>query len=65
MHKNVGNFDRALRVAFGFALLSLFFLLEGNLRWLAIIGFVPLITATLGTCPMYTVIGLNTCPRRR
>lgn len=29
------------------------------------IGVVPLFTAALGSCPLYTVLGLNTCPIKR
>ncbi|MFT0860761.1 DUF2892 domain-containing protein [Ancylobacter sp. G4_0304] len=62
MTRNVGNLDRALRVVIGLALLSLLFLLDGNLRWLGLIGLVPLLTAFLGTCPLYSLVGLSTCP---
>jgi hypothetical protein len=62
---NVRNLDRAIRAAFGLALLSLYFLLEGNSRWFGVIGFVPLITPALGTGPMYQMIGLNTWTARR
>ncbi|MCJ8144236.1 DUF2892 domain-containing protein [Ancylobacter sp. A5.8] len=62
MTRNVGNLDRALRVLLGLALLSLLFLLDGDLRWLGLIGLVPLLTAALGTCPAYSILGLSTCP---
>jgi hypothetical protein len=62
---NVGGIDRLLRVVLGLVLLSFVFLLEGNARWLGLIGAVPLATALLGWCPAYTVLGLSTCPRRR
>lgn len=62
MTRNVGNLDRALRVVIGLALLSLLFLLDGNLRWIGLIGLVPLLTAFLGTCPLYSLVGLSTCP---
>jgi hypothetical protein len=61
MKPNVGTVDRYVRVLFGLGLLSLWFLLEGNMRYLALIGFVPLLTATLNFCPMYTLFGINTC----
>lgn len=62
MKANVGNIDRALRVVLGIALLSLLFVLEGNARWLGLIGLVPLLTATFRFCPLYAIVGLNTCP---
>ncbi|OYX13462.1 MAG: hypothetical protein B7Z15_07160 [Rhizobiales bacterium 32-66-8] len=63
MARNIGSLDRALRVIAGIALLSLLILLEGNLRWLGLIGLVPLLTAMLGTCPAYSILGVSTCPR--
>jgi hypothetical protein len=62
MTRNVGTTDRVVRIIIGVALLSLFFVLEGNLRWLGLIGLVPLLTAVAGNCPLYSIIGLSTCP---
>lgn len=62
MKTNVGSIDRAIRVIAGLAILSLWFLLEGDARWFALIGFVPLATAATGWCPAYTLVGINTCP---
>ena len=38
MTPNVGGMDRTLRIVAGLALLSLFFLLEGNARYWGLIG---------------------------
>lgn len=65
MQKNVGSIDRALRVAAGLGLLSLVFLLEGGARWFGLIGLVPLATALLGNCPVYTLLGISTCSSSR
>jgi hypothetical protein len=65
MMNNVGGVDRGLRIVLGLVLLSFVFLLEGNARWFGLIGLVPLATALLGWCPAYTLLGINTCPRRR
>ena len=65
MQKNVGSIDRALRMAAGLGLLSLVFLLEGGARWFGLIGLVPLATAALGVCPLYTVLGFSTCPMKK
>jgi hypothetical protein len=64
MMNNVGGVDRGLRIVLGLVLLSFLFLLEGNARWFGLIGLVPLATALLGWCPAYTLLGINTCPRR-
>jgi len=61
MKPNVGSVDKGLRIALGIALLSLVFLLDTDLRWLGLIGLVPLLTGMINFCPLYAVIGLSTC----
>lgn len=65
MHINVGATDRAIRIVIGLALLSLVFLIDGSLRWLGLVGLMPLITGIAGRCPGYRLLGLNTCPTRK
>jgi hypothetical protein len=60
---NEGTLDRALRVAAGIGLLSLVF--TGPATWLGLIGLVPLATGIFGHCPMYRVIGLDTCQKAK
>ncbi len=60
MTENIGNLDRIIRFIIGGALLSLYFFLPGNERFFALIGLVPLATAFIRRCPLYTVIGLRT-----
>jgi hypothetical protein len=62
MTKNVGSVDRIARIVVGLALLSLIFFLEGNARWWGLVGLVPLLTGLFSTCPLYSLLGLNTCP---
>ena len=62
MKTNVGSVDKIVRVAVGIGLLSLFFIVEDNMRFLGLIGIVPIATALMGWCPLYNVIGVNTCP---
>ncbi len=62
MEINVGGVDRGLRIVVGIALLALVFVLEGNARWLGLIGIVPLATGLFRFCPAYALFGLNTCP---
>jgi hypothetical protein len=51
-----------LRIAVGAALLIAFFALPDlGLRWLLLIGIVPLVTGLLGSCPAYSIIGVSTC----
>jgi Protein of unknown function (DUF2892) len=65
MAANVGGIDRTLRIVVGILLLSLFFVLEGNARYWALVGLVPLFTGVFQTCPLYSVIGVNTCPMKK
>jgi hypothetical protein len=65
MTTNVGGIDRILRIVVGIAVLALFFVLEGNARYWALVGLVPLFTGLFSTCPLYSVIGVNTCPMKK
>lgn len=57
--RNEGMMDRALRVVAGLVLLALVFVgPQTPLGWL---GLVPLITGLVGFCPLYRLIGVNTC----
>jgi len=61
MKMNVGSADRLIRVLIGLALFSLVFLLEGPSRWLGLIGVVPLLTALVRYCPLYSILGVSSC----
>ena len=61
METNIGKVDKTVRVVAGVGLLSLLFVLEGNLRWVGLIGIVPLATALFGYCPLYSLLGVKTC----
>lgn len=63
---NVGGIDRILRIVVGLALIAGFFLNpDASLRWLYLIGIVPLATGLMSTCPLYSLLGLSTCPVKR
>ena len=59
--KNVGSIDKIIRFIVGLALLSLFFFMKGNLKYLGLIGLVPILTATISICPLYLIFGIKTC----
>lgn len=61
MQKNVGSVDKIVRIVLGLGLLSLLFLLEAPMKYLGLIGIVPLLTALMGWCPLYTLLGMSTC----
>jgi hypothetical protein len=63
MKNNAGTIDRVLRVALGILLLALTFTnVIGMWGW---VGVVPLLTGAIGWCPLYTVLGINTCPMKQ
>lgn len=64
MQMNIGGTDKVVRILAGLVLLSLLFLLEGNARWFGLLGLVPLVTAFAGFCPLYTLVGVNTRPKK-
>jgi quinol-cytochrome oxidoreductase complex cytochrome b subunit len=66
MTTNVGSTDKIIRVLLGLALLGFaFFGVSYPYHWLGYIGIVPLLTAAFGTCPLYSALGLSTCPMKR
>ena len=64
---NVGGVDRILRIVVGVALLAWFFVDQGQGFWhyAKLIGIVPLATALMASCPLYTVLGVSTCPMKK
>ena len=63
MKLNVGGIDRALRILVGLGLVAWAALLGGPV-W-AWIGIVPLATGAIGFCPVYPLLGMNTCPMKK
>ena len=64
MKANVGGVDKVLRIVVGLGLLSLILILEGSDRWWGLAGLVPLLTGLVNFCPIYSLLGINTCPMR-
>jgi hypothetical protein len=63
MRRNEGAVDRVLRVVVGLAVLSLVFV-GPQTPW-AWLGLVPLLTGLVGVCPVYSLLGIRTCPAPR
>ncbi|WP_067737019.1 YgaP family membrane protein [Novosphingobium naphthalenivorans] len=59
---NVGGIDRLLRIVLGIVLLALVFV--GPKTMWGLIGVVPLVTGLLRTCPLYSILGIKTCPTK-
>ena len=63
MKSNVGGIDRILRIVLGLALIAL--TLTGTIGVWGWIGVVLLITGAFSFCPLYTVLGFNSCPVKK
>jgi len=62
MKSNVGGIDRILRIVLGLVLIGL--TLTGTIGVWGWIGVVPLATGFMSFCPLYSMIGVNTCPKK-
>lgn len=58
MLRNVGKNDRLLRIIIGVGLLSLTVI--GPKSMWGLIGLIPLVTGLVGTCALYSMLGLST-----
>ncbi|MDD4013398.1 MAG: DUF2892 domain-containing protein, partial [Candidatus Omnitrophica bacterium] len=61
MEKNIGEVDKAVRMIVGVVILAAGAYMR---NWFGIIGLVPLFTAVQGRCPLYSVLGMNTCGKK-
>lgn len=57
--RNEGTADRVLRVVVGVGLIAIVFV--GPQTPFGWIGVVPLFTGLFGMCPLYRLIGVDTC----
>jgi hypothetical protein len=60
LKKNVGGLDRAIRIALGLGIISLAF--WGPQTAWAWLGIIPVLTGLIGTCGLYTLLGISSCP---
>lgn len=63
MKTNVGGIDKILRIIVGIVLITL--AVTGMIGVWGWIGVVPLLTGLFGTCPLYSMLGMNTCPMKK
>ena len=59
MKRNLGNLDRIIRIVVGVALIAA--AVTGQIGWWGWLGIVPLATALMGSCVLYSLLGINTC----
>lgn len=57
MTANVGSVDKVIRIVLGLAILVIGYL---NESWWGLVGLVPIVTAFLGFCPAYSLLGVST-----
>lgn len=65
MKKNMGNTDRLIRVVLALIVAALYFsgVLTGTIATVAlVIAGVFVLTSFVSFCPLYTLLGINTCP---
>lgn len=68
MKKNVGNIDKIVRFVLAAVLAALFFTgtVTGTLGMVLLVaGGVLVATSAISFCPLYTLLGMNTCPREK
>ena len=68
MKKNMGSADRVIRIILAaiFAVLYFTGTVTGTLGLvLVILGAVFLLTSVVSFCPLYTIVGLNTCSTKK
>ena len=66
MSRNIGALDRVVRVIIGLVLVAYTVPVgfsSTGWNWVGWIGVVPLLTAAIGFCPLYRVMGISSCKR--
>jgi len=67
MKKNTGNTDRLIRIVLALVLAAVYFsgIVTGtNAIVLLTLGAIFLLTSLVGFCPLYALVGINTCPAK-
>lgn len=60
MKQNVGKVDGAIRIVVGLLLLSLVFVAGDDIRWIGLIGLIPLLTGLTRRCLLYIPFRIDT-----
>jgi hypothetical protein len=67
MKKNMGNTDRIIRIIVAAAIAGLFFanVITGTVGIiLLVLAGIFVLTSLVSFCPIYTIVGINTCPTK-
>jgi len=68
MKKNVGRIDVIIRIVLAIVFVALFFTdtVTGTFGIvLLVLAGVSVLTSFMGSCPLYSIVGLNTCPMKK
>jgi len=57
MTRNVGPVDRGIRIVVGIAIIGAGVFFQS---WWGALGAIPILTAAMGWCPPYALLGINT-----
>lgn len=66
MTVNMGMVDRAIRLVVGVILIAFAIPVgfsQTGWNWIGWIGVIPILTALIGNCPAYSLLGVSTCKR--
>lgn len=58
MKKTIGKMDMRIRILLGIVIASFGLYFQS---WWGLIAIIPLVTALVGVCPLYSIFGINTC----
>lgn len=62
MKCNVGNADKVIRLSLALVIAAVGFYVKS---WWGLVAIVPLVTGLSSFCPLYKLLGFNTCPPKR
>ena len=62
MKLNEGKMDRVARIVAGILIFGAGFYFNS---WWGLVGLVPFVTGLVGTCPLYQILGLQTCALKK
>ena len=68
MKNNMGNTDRIIRVLIAAVIAVLFInnTITGIFAYILLaVGVIFLLTSLIGSCPLYSLLGINTCPVKK
>lgn len=68
MKKNMGTLDKGIRlvIAIAIALLYYFNVISGTIAYvLMVVAIIFLLTSFINFCPLYTLLGINTCKLKK